>query len=84
MFINYARGFRPGGFNSTLANFNDSQVAEIEAATGAGASYDPETLDQIELGVKGSVLDNRLSGSAVVYWGEISDQQFSDVARYTL
>jgi iron complex outermembrane receptor protein len=84
LFINYARGFRPGGFNSTLANFNDSQIAEIEAATGAGASFDPETLDQIELGVKGSVLDNRLSGSAVVYWGEISDQQFSDVARYTL
>ena len=84
VFINYARGFRPGGVNSTVANLNDSQVAEIKASTGAGDSFEPETLDQIEFGVKGSVLDNRLSGSAVVYWGEISDQQFSDVANYTL
>ncbi len=84
LFVNYARGFRPGGFNSTLANFTDAQIAEIEASTGAGSTFDPETLDQIELGVKGSVFDNRLSGSAVVYWGEISDQQFSDVAQYTL
>jgi iron complex outermembrane receptor protein len=83
LFANYSRGFRPGGFNTQLANLTPAQVAQIEQRSGAGDSYDPETLDQIEFGVKGSVLDNRLTGSAVVYWGEITDQQFTDITQYT-
>ena len=82
-FINFSRGFRPGGFNSQLAVLTDEQVAEIEANSGAGLNYDPETLDQVELGVKGTVFDGRLSGSAVLYYGEITDQQFSDLTNYT-
>ena len=83
-FVNLSRGFRPGGFNSQLAVLTDQQVAQIEARSGAGLNYDPETLDQLEFGVKGSFFDNRLSGSAVAYYGEITDQQFSDITQYTV
>ena len=83
LFANYARGFRPGGFNSIVTTLTPGEAAELEANTGAGLDVDPEQLDQIELGVKGAWLDSRLQGSAAIYWGKIIDQQNSQVGQYT-
>ena len=82
-FINYARGFRPGGFNTIFAVLSEDEAADLTANSGASIDVDPETLDQIEIGVKGGWFDDRLQGSAVAYWGEINDQQVTQVTGYT-
>ena len=73
-FINYARGFRPGGFNSIFATLSEDEAARLTANSGASINIDSETLDQFEFGVKGTFLDGRLQGSALAYVGEITDQ----------
>jgi iron complex outermembrane receptor protein len=82
-FVNYARGFRPGGFNTIFAVLTPEEAASLTANSGASLDVDPETLDQIEFGVKGGWFDQRMQGSAVGYWGEINDQQVTQVTNYT-
>ena len=82
-FVNYSRGFRPGGFNSIYTTLTPAEQAELAANSGTGLDVDPETLDQFEIGIKGSAMGGRLAGSAVAYVGEISDQQVQQVGNFT-
>ncbi len=83
LFGNYGRGFRPGGFNSIFATLSQSEAASLTANSGAELDVEPETLDQFQVGVKGALLEGRLQGSAIGYWGEINDQQVQQVTSYT-
>ena len=60
----YSRGFRSGGFNGRVGNL-------VEARE----SYDPETVDSYEVGIKSEWLDNRLRFNANVFYMEYDDKQ---------
>ena len=82
LFANYARGFRPGTFNSIVVTLSPTEAASLEQNSGAKLDVAPETLDQYEVGVKGTLLDGRLQGSLVGYWGEIKDQQVQQIGLF--
>ena len=63
LYTDWSRGFRSGGFNQT-------GVAAVAAAShilGVGDTFKAEIADTYELGVKGSMLDHRVSVSADVF-----------------
>ncbi len=82
LFANYARGFRPGTFNSIIVTLSAAEAASLEANSGAQLDVAPETLDQFEVGVKGTLLEGRMQGSLVGYWGEIKDQQVQQIGEF--
>lgn len=83
VFVNWSKGFRPGTFNSNLLTIPDNVLAILESQ-GAGLEVDEEKLDQYELGVKGTFWDDRIQGSLVGYFGEITNQQVSQVTFFNL
>jgi iron complex outermembrane receptor protein len=63
-FATYSVGYRAGGFNG--------RVASLEEAI---QPYDPETVDNYELGVKSELFDNRLRLNATIFSMEYQDKQ---------
>ena len=76
LFANFARGFTPGNFNTSLFS-NPPEVTAVLRAAGAIPLVKSEVLDQYEVGIKGMFLDGRWENTLVVYWGDISNQQIS-------
>ena len=68
LFATYATGFRSGGFNPE----GFDSVAE---AAGADRVYDTETVDNIEVGAKGGMFDNRVVVNLNYFHTEIDDLQ---------
>ena len=68
LFAAYATGFRSGGFNPE----GFDSVAE---AAGANRLYETETVDNIEVGAKGGLFDNRVVVSLNYFHTEIDDLQ---------
>lgn len=64
LFATYSVGYRAGGFNG--------RVASLEEAI---QPYDPETVDNYELGIKSEFLDNRLRVNATLFTMEYNDKQ---------
>lgn len=72
-YVSYARGYTAGGFNT--------EAATLAALT---AAFDPETVDNTELGLKTDWLDNRLRVNLAVFRLEYQDKQelfFNNVTR---
>ena len=63
-FSTYSKGYRSGGFNG--------RVNSVEEARDP---YDPETVDNYELGIKSEWLDNRLRVNANIFYMEYDDKQ---------
>lgn len=63
-FATYSVGYRAGGFNG--------RVSSLEEAI---QPYDPETVDNFELGLKSEWMDNRLRLNATVFSMEYQDKQ---------
>jgi len=63
-FATYSVGFRAGGFNG--------RVASLEEAI---QPYDPETVDNYELGVKSELFDNRVRLNATIFSMDYQDKQ---------
>lgn len=63
LYASWARGFKPGGFNTN----------EIVEFTGQG--YQPERVTAYELGVKSALFDRRLILNADIYYNDYKDQQ---------
>ncbi len=82
LFANYARGFRPGTFNSIIVTLSPTEAASLEQNSGAQLAVEPETLDQYEVGVKGTLLEGRLQASLVGYVGELTDQQVQQLGYF--
>jgi iron complex outermembrane recepter protein len=59
----YSVGFRSGGFNQTGVG----AVAEASGVKGVGDLFDAEVVNMYELGVKGQMLDRRLSLDAAIF-----------------
>jgi iron complex outermembrane receptor protein len=77
IFALWARGSRPGAFNSNLSpGALAPGVAEaVAAATGAGLEVEQETLDSFDLGVKSQFMDGRGTVTLTGYFGSITNQQ---------
>lgn len=77
IFALWARGSRPGAFNSNLSpNALAPGVAEaVAAATGAMLEVEQEKLDSYDLGIKSQFMDGRGAMTLTVYTGSITNQQ---------
>ena len=64
MFATYSKGYRSGGF-----------LGRVDSDESAATPYDPETVDNYELGIKSEWLDNRLRLNANVFYMEYEDKQ---------
>lgn len=64
VYLLYSRGYRGGGFNGRPATLNAATVP-----------YDPETLDNFEIGFKSQFLDNRVRLNGAVYMMKYKDMQ---------
>jgi len=75
----WARGSRPGAFNSILAPGAQpaGTQAAIIAATGAQLEADQEKIDSYDVGVKSRFLDGRGQVSLSAYTGAITNQQIA-------
>lgn len=73
-------GFKSGGFNSSGSAATVAKTALITAPTVADVTisdtYKKETSDAYEIGVKGSVLDKRVSYQVAGYYTQVYDMQF--------
>ncbi|MEE4146232.1 MAG: TonB-dependent receptor [Halieaceae bacterium] len=63
-FATYSKGYRSGGF-----------LGRVDSDESASTPYDPETVDNYELGIKSEWWDNRLRVNANVFYMEYDDKQ---------
>jgi iron complex outermembrane receptor protein len=63
-FFTYSKGYRSGGFNGRVNNLEEARDA-----------YDPETVDNYELGIKSEWFDNRLRVNANLFFMDYQDKQ---------
>jgi iron complex outermembrane receptor protein len=80
VYATFARGFRPGGFNSTLVGLAQSILDQI-ATLGSNLTFKQEKLDNWELGHKANWMDNRLRTTVAAYYmpwrnGQVVNTQF--------
>ncbi len=73
VYVQYARGYRPGGFNTAYA----AQPPDIQAQfpPGIGETFDEDRLDNVELGLKSTWLEGRLQTRAAAYAARWRDGQ---------
>lgn len=68
-YFTYSRGFKGGGFNAAI---NPTPGAEL-------TPFDPETLDNFEVGVKAIGFDQLLTMNLALFWGIYDDIQVNTV-----
>lgn len=74
-FFRYARGYRSGGFNSSIPVLNAGQIAAgVQPYIPAVA---PEYLDDYEFGLKSNWLDGRLQLNATLFYYDHKDIQLN-------
>ena len=80
----FSRGYRPGGFNTTLAPALGAgpQLIATAAAGGYGLSYGQERLDNYEVGFKSRLFGGRVQLNADAYYDEYSNGQISQTVTY--
>ncbi len=64
LYATYAKGYRSGGFNG-----------RVDSQDSARIPYDPEFVDNYELGFKTEWLDNRLRLNGAVFYMDYTDKQ---------
>ena len=70
LYASFSRGYRAGGFNGRATSIATSQ-----------ASYDPETVDSYEAGVKTQFFDHRLSFNLAGFTTKYDNKQESIIRR---
>jgi len=79
LFALLSRGYKAGGFNPSLARALGGSGTPGRAAI----AYDPESLVNYELGIKGSWLGGRLDATASLFWMDRRDMQVRSSGQYT-
>lgn len=75
LYFRYARGYRSGGFNSSIPVLNSAQIAAgVQPYIPA---VEPEYLDDYEFGFKSTWLDNTLLANAAVFYYDHKDIQLN-------
>lgn len=77
IFALWARGSRPGAFNSNLSPgaLAPGVADAVAAATGARLEVEQETLDSFDIGIKSKFMDGRGTVTLSAYTGAITNQQ---------
>ena len=74
IYFSYSEGTLPGLFNPALASLTESQLAEVKLQTGgAGVKIDEEESENIEIGIKSTILDGRGFISLAFYQTDLSN-----------
>ncbi len=76
-YASLARGFRSGSYNVRFTDL--SFTADPENATSTPGPYNEEVVDALELGVKSTLLDNRLRLNASVFNNDYDDLQRTSI-----
>ena len=80
VYVSYATGTDPGGFNTNLANFANNPVvlSEIKSLLGlTNSAYKEEKLKIGEIGLKGSFAGGKGYFDFNGYYGKLSNQQIT-------
>ena len=75
VYYTFSQGFRPGGFNRTVAN--KAKDASGEPQYASPLNYRPDTLTNNEIGFKTEFLDHRLQVNGSAYRMDWKDVQFA-------
>ena len=86
IYANYSRGYKAGGYNTFAFNINFTEECNEDCWVEEGyggeflpgttlASYDPEIVDNYEVGMKGAFMDNRLKVNIGAYYYDYQDFQ---------
>ncbi|MBX3477520.1 MAG: TonB-dependent receptor [Brevundimonas sp.] len=67
-YASWSRGFKSGGFD-----MRGDAVSYPDTVNG----YDPETVETVELGLKGSLMDRRLTFATAIFDSQYKDQQIT-------
>ena len=82
LYASYASGFKSGGFNQTpTPELNQLDVAAGEQQTIL--SFDEETNESFELGMKGMFWDGRARMNAAIFYSDYSDLQIENTKNLT-
>ena len=79
IYLSYTQGFKGGGFDPRSSTLNapdldnNGVISPEEEAEYVG--FEPETVDNYELGYKASLLDRRLSLAAAAFYADYKDVQ---------
>ena len=79
MYALLSRGYKAGGFNPSLAR----ALGAGEGAGRASIAFDPESLLNIEAGLKGLWLDGRLNAEVSLFWMDRKDMQVRSSAQFS-
>jgi len=63
-YVSYSTGFRSGGFNGRAGSLNVARE-----------SYEPEEVENLEFGVKSSLLNNRMTLNVALFAADYNDKQ---------
>ncbi len=83
VYLTYAKGNKPGDFNSNLIPLTPSQFAEAQAQTGASLFVGEEELKNYEIGLKQSLFDHRVQINVAMYFMDWLNQQTRTTAVIT-
>ncbi|WP_439532357.1 TonB-dependent receptor [Polymorphobacter sp.] len=83
-YVSWAKGTRPGTFNSNFGAFSPAIQQAITTSAGRPVpiAVPEEKLTMYEFGVKGEFLDRRLRLLAAVYYGQWRDRQINQNIAY--
>ena len=70
-YFTYTRGFKSGGYNGRCGN-----LATCET------SFDPESVDGFEVGLKADFLDNTVRTNLALFWNEFDDLQRTNIVPF--
>ena len=79
LFALLSRGYKAGGFNPSLAR----ALGGSDTPGRAAIAFEPESLVNYELGIKGSWLGGRLSATSSLFWMDRQDMQVRSSAQFT-
>lgn len=88
VYVRMSRGFKPGGFNGeALSNLGDPNIGDLRFLLLDNASFETETLDNFEMGIRGGTTDGKIKANANIFYSSrdqmqvrqwITDQNLTD------
>ena len=74
LYASWARGNRPGEFNSVLVGLPQSVIDQVAQRISVGVNVPEEKLTNYELGIKGRFWDGRAQLTAAIYYAQWRNQ----------
>ena len=76
VYVRISHGFKPGGVNGeALSKRADPESAELQLLLAENADFSTETLNNLEMGIRGSSEDNTLTASATLFYSARDNMQ---------